>query len=288
MKRRARVSIASETAPPFELDIIKRGFVQESVVEYAKEKILHAARAAPRRVLFARLKLTHEPHRSVERPAIAEVMLDLDGLPVRAHVAARDLREASDLLEQRLRRKLKDIEHFSEFLRTFTGVPEPGEWRHGDQPAHRPAHFPRRPEERQVVRRKTFTLGRLTPAAAAFEMEMLDYDFHLFLETDTGQDAVILRLADGGYELMRVSPARGEGSMGIPVSSAEPPLMHLAEAVQRLNESGEPFAFFVDAVTQRGNVLYRRYDGHYGLIAPAEPLVEPSPAKMGAWAEVLR
>ena len=62
--------------------------------------MLHAARAAPRRILFGRLKLTHEPHRSVERPAIAEVMLDLVGRAVRAHVAAGDLREAA--LEPRL------------------------------------------------------------------------------------------------------------------------------------------------------------------------------------------
>jgi hypothetical protein len=40
--------------------------------------MLHAARAAPRRILFGRLKLTYEPHRIVERPAILEVMLDLD------------------------------------------------------------------------------------------------------------------------------------------------------------------------------------------------------------------
>jgi hypothetical protein len=40
--------------------------------------MLHAARPAPRRILFGRLKLTHEPHQTVERPAILEVMLDLD------------------------------------------------------------------------------------------------------------------------------------------------------------------------------------------------------------------
>ncbi len=27
---------------------------------------------------------------------------------------------------------------------------------------------------------------------------------------------------------------------------------------------------FADDTTRRGNVLYHRYDGHYGLITPAE------------------
>ena len=31
---------------------------------------------------------------------------------------------------------------------------------------------------------------------------------------------------------------------------------------------GEPF--FLDAESGRGNVLYRRYDGHSGLITPAD------------------
>src|ERR671911_1262617 len=81
--------------PLFELSVLTRGDIDDSVVAYAREKMLHAARAAPRRILFGRLKLTNEPHRSVERPAIAEVMLDLVGRAVRAHVAAGDLREAA-------------------------------------------------------------------------------------------------------------------------------------------------------------------------------------------------
>ncbi|MBO1414556.1 sigma 54 modulation/S30EA ribosomal C-terminal domain-containing protein, partial [Streptomyces sp. FH025] len=31
----------------------------------------------------------------------------------------------------------------------------------------------------------------------------------------------------------------------------------------------QPFVFYTDTSTGRGNVLYRRYDGHYGLITPA-------------------
>jgi hypothetical protein len=63
--------------PLFEFSLLTRGDIDEAS-SYAREKMLHAARAAPRRILFGRLKLTHELHRSVERPAILEVMLDLD------------------------------------------------------------------------------------------------------------------------------------------------------------------------------------------------------------------
>ena len=39
-------------------------------------------------------------------------------------------------------------------------------------------------------------------------------------------------------------------------------------AREQLELMDEPFVFFVDAKSGRGNVLYRRYDGHYGLITP--------------------
>jgi hypothetical protein len=42
--------------------------------------------------------------------------------------------------------------------------------------------------------------------------------------------------------------------------------MSLRSALERLELSGAAFVFFVDEATGRGAVVYRRYDGHYGLI----------------------
>lgn len=267
------------TAPlvvPFELTVLTQGVDDVDLVAYARRKIVQGARAASRPVLFGRVKLSNEPHRSVRRPARAEAMLDVDGRAVRVHVEARDLRLAIDHLEQRLRRKLKDLEHRSEFLRGFTGEVEPGAWRRADLPTRRPEYFPRPAGEREVVRRKTFAFGRLTPMEAAFEMDLLDHDFHLFVETSTGRDAVVYRGPGGRYELVRTGGPEGGSGYGVPVVAMVPPLIRLRDAVDRLNQSDEAFLFFVDATSHRGNVLYRRYDGHYGLIAPSEPIVEPA------------
>jgi hypothetical protein len=40
--------------------------------------------------------------------------------------------------------------------------------------------------------------------------------------------------------------------------------------VARLNETELPFRFFKDAESGRGSVMYRRFDGHYALLTPAE------------------
>jgi ribosome-associated translation inhibitor RaiA len=89
------------------LDVVIRGDApSEAVIDYARDKVLMALRPAPRRVRSGRLTLSSEPHRSIRRPASAEVLLDLDGRVVVARAAARSAREAVDLLEDRLRQRL--------------------------------------------------------------------------------------------------------------------------------------------------------------------------------------
>jgi hypothetical protein len=126
-------------------------------------------------------------------------------------------------------------------------------------------------EERDVMRRKSYALDRETPEEAAAEVELMDYHFHLFAERSTGQDSVICRTA-GGYRLqLAVAPVDGLGPVdeSIVVSEAAAPRRSLSETPALLEASGQPFLFFVDAKTSRGNVLYHRYDGHYGLIVPS-------------------
>jgi Sigma 54 modulation/S30EA ribosomal protein C terminus len=47
------------------------------------------------------------------------------------------------------------------------------------------------------------------------------------------------------------------------------PRLTLKRAAERLGFLGLPFLFFIEVAEGRAFVLYRRYDGHYGLISPA-------------------
>jgi len=80
-----------------------------SAAGYARKKIAHLARYAPRPVLFARVKLERMADPAVERPAVAEATLEVSGHPLRAHAAAGQLEEAVDLLEDRLRQQLEHL-----------------------------------------------------------------------------------------------------------------------------------------------------------------------------------
>jgi hypothetical protein len=109
------------------------------------------------------------------------------------------------------------------------------------------------------------------PGAAA-ELELLDYDFHLFTDRLTGQDSVIYRTT-GGYRLAMAHPKPSRlgpvpGSMT--VSELPAPRRTVEEAAERLEAMGQPFMFFIDTHTSRGSLICHRYDGHYGLIRPAD------------------
>lgn len=242
------------SAPTFGIQVTTRGDVGEKMIRYAQDKISRVARRHTKDpILSLRIKLTAEPNPSRGRPAIAQASLDVNGRLIRGHVAGVGMQAAIDLLEERLRDQLERLADRREALRKRgPGPRDAGEWRHGDPPSPRPPFFDRLPEERQVVRRKTYALHPLTAADAADEMRQLDYDFHLYVDADTGQEMVVRRAEDG-----TVSASGPVGDL------AEP------EAVERLSLTGDPFLFYRDAATGRATVAYRRYNGHYGLITGA-------------------
>jgi ribosome-associated translation inhibitor RaiA len=248
------------------IDIVVRGGLGPKTTAYAHDKIIKVTRFVPDPILAARVKLSVAPDPARERPAIAQAFLDVDGTPVRAHIAARDIREAIDLLEERLRDRLEHLTERRHALRKRgPQAREPYEWRHGDAPTHRPAYFDRPPEDREVVRRKTFALHALSAVDAAEEMDRLDYDFHLFICADTGLACVVTRRPDGRVGIASTGPLPPLPDWLAP-ESAPTPTLDEARAVERLNLTGAPYVFYRDAATGVGAIIYRRYDGHYGLI----------------------
>jgi len=247
------------------------GDVPRHLVRLAVDRVAALLELASEPVLFARVKLTMIADPAVRCPAIAQLSLDLNGRPLRAQAAGRTMREAVEHASDRLRIQLTRAARNWEAIRGGRPVPGPGEWRHQSVPAPRLPFYPRPAEERAVVRRKSYALARETPKEAAAEAELMDYDFHLFTEQASGQDSVICRTA-GGYLLRLAGPlgdCLGPIDPTITVSEAPAPRLPLSGATSWLEATGQPFLFFTDPETGRGNVLYHRYDGHYGLIAPS-------------------
>lgn len=254
------------------LTVVTRGEVGEGPVHYAERRLRAVIADIGDPVLMARAKLTMAPDPAVERRAIAQVTVDVNGEVVRAQVAAHGMAEAVDLLQARLRDKLQHrAEHRRALRRRPASTPE-GEWRHGDPPTARPPFFVRPPEEQEVVRRTSYAVEPVTAEEAAFDMDQLDFEFYLYRDATADDDALLERDEDGTYRVTFARPvasAEEHASTLVEVTGRTTPELTIDDAVERLRSGGERFVFFVDAESRRGSVLYHRYDGHLGLMTLA-------------------
>jgi len=253
-----------------DIDVVLRGDLPADVADYARDRIPELADELEVPILFTRVRLTRETNPAFDRPVRAQANLVFKGRVVRAVVAGRSGREAVDLLYDRLRGRLVRSDPDWESRRGSRPSTEANEWRHISEPTGRPSHFPRPVEEREVIRHKSFAPRRISPDEAAFEMDQLDYDFHLFTDEETARDAIVYRSGPTGYRMARVSTGPApSGQTPITLSPHPAAKLSFDDARQRLELSGLPFVFFVDQDTELACVLYIRYDGHYGLITPS-------------------
>lgn len=260
-----------ELPAAFEVEVTTHGQLP-GADDYARTKIGELGRLTHEPVLHAHVRLSEHGDPAVARRVVAQANLDVDGRLVRAQVEGVTAREAVDRLEARLRHRLERTAEHWESRRGATPRGGPHEWRHQSEPTHRPNYFPRPESERRIMRHKSYSVPTCTVDEAAFEMELLDYDFHLFTEAGTGQASVLYRTESNGYRLAQVMPLPEQlapHELPVTVSSQPPPRSTIARAVERLSLLKVPFLFFVDVAEGRAGVLYQRYDGHYGLISPA-------------------
>ncbi|MFZ4584381.1 MAG: ribosome hibernation promotion factor [Acidimicrobiia bacterium] len=245
------------------------GAVDPTEARYAQKKVAGLAPLAPAPVLAAHLAVICHPDPAMDRPAEMKASIDVNGRVVRAHVAAPTLHEAADALEDRLRGSLERLAHRADDTRRRHAK---GEWHHGDERTLRPGYFPRPDDEREVVTHKSYAIGDCTAEEAADELELLDHDFFLFHDIETDADEVIARHPGNGYTLYSSSPLLPVrvSAPTIEPSEVRPTTMALDDAIALLDATDAPFVFFFDAATERGQVVYRRYDGHYGVIEPAD------------------
>lgn len=157
-------------------------------------------------MITAKVRLSRHGDPAVDRPVIAQASLDIDGGPVRAQTAGASAEEAVDRLDAKLRHLLEKAAQHWEARRGGRQAAEPHEWRHGSVPTHLQPYFPRPEAEREIVRHKSYSLNLCTVDAAAFELHVLDYDFHLFTESGTGQDSVLYHAGSTLHRLAQVTP----------------------------------------------------------------------------------
>ncbi len=111
-------------------------------------------------------------------------------------------------------------------------------------------------------------------------MDAMDYDAHLFTDTETGEDALVYRAGPSGLRLARQRHLFPPGWAWSPriqgppvpqiVNSRATPTLSESDAVRRAREHSLRLLFYTDRETGRGQLLYPRHDGNLGLLVPTK------------------
>ncbi|MFD0278188.1 sigma 54 modulation/S30EA ribosomal C-terminal domain-containing protein [Kitasatospora sp. NPDC127111] len=245
-------------APDVRVEI--RGELSREAAEYARAQARDVFATLGPGTHAARIRLTRLRGRAVSRPVVAQASAEPDGVgPVRVQLAAATAHEAVDVVLGTLAGRAARLREQGDI--GLAAVYES---------SYRPQYVPRPLAERRIVRRKTVVPARRTPDQAARDLLALDHGFHLFVDALTGQDSLVHRRPGGGLRLVRAHSAARLGGSDLPLTESPHPAPRLdgSEAARRLWLTCWPFVFHTDPDDGRGRVLYRRYDGHYGSIAP--------------------
>jgi putative sigma-54 modulation protein len=181
--------------------------VTEAIREYVHQKIEKAAGH------YQHLTNEIDVHLSVERnPRItpsqnAEVTLFVNGSVIRAEESTENLYASIDLVADKITRQLrkyKEKRHGSVHTRPKDEIdlPEPDVVATLDTD-----RTPELPAE--VVRSKYFAMSPMSVNEALERLDLVDHDFYMFHNSETGQINVIYERNHGGYGLIQPKNAAG-------------------------------------------------------------------------------
>ncbi len=252
------------------VDVTTRGPVDHEMVVLAQETFADLEDSVGRQLDQTHVVLREEKP-SFPQPARAEGEVSLGGKTIRGHVEAENMPRAIHALADRLQHQLRrHVDRLTSLQRKSAEAPE-GKWTHDTWVPLQPSQSLLAPGERDVIRRKVFSLVPLKASEAAELMSELDHGFYLFHDSETDADSVVYLRDDGRMAVIAPqdasAPAEQGDSGGIvrERSHFSEPLTQ-EDALSQMDELNHRFMFFVDAATGHGAVLYLRYDGHYGLI----------------------
>jgi len=181
--------------------------ITNAINEYVHQKIEKAVNH------FQNLTTEVDVHLSVARnPRInpkqtAEVTIYANGTVVRAEESSENLYASIDLVADKIARQLRK---YKEKRHEKNHVPVKTAEVLGDQPVATDLLSDRAPElPEQVVRTKYFAMPPMTIQEALEQLELVDHDFYMFRNRETGEINVIYERNHGGYGVIQPRNSNG-------------------------------------------------------------------------------
>jgi hypothetical protein len=248
------------------------GTVSPSTRDLAEEMMSELTLIAFRPVTGARLKIHHDEERPTAERYLAQGSMEVAGHKLRTEAAASTAEEAVSWVGRGLDRRLQMISERKQRAGKRPRATPGARWRRENHRAPRPCYRERLPERRLLLRRKTYrSADSMTIDEALLSLALLDFRMFLFTDEAHGVASIVFETEDG-ITLKRIdgSPTSPDNTLG-PRVVADPspaPSMTTLDAVSRMNLDDRPFFYFRDRDRKDAAAIYRRFDGHYGMIAP--------------------
>ncbi|MCS6815135.1 MAG: ribosome-associated translation inhibitor RaiA [Cyanobacteria bacterium] len=182
--------------------------ITDAIHEYVQQKIHKAVSHFQHLAMEVDVRLSVERNPRITPSQTVEVTIYANGSVIRAEESSENLYASIDLVANKIARQLRK---FKEKRASKTQAPKIGTMaRHhgieGDLIGDRTPQLP--PE---VVRTKYFAMPPMTVQAALEQLELVDHDFYVFRNADTGEINVIYERNHGGYGVIQPRPTSSNG-----------------------------------------------------------------------------
>ncbi|GEM45123.1 ribosome hibernation-promoting factor, HPF/YfiA family [Deinococcus cellulosilyticus] len=163
--------------------------ITEALRDYVSSKLDRLDRFNEN-ITEARVVMSTRDSKDTHRRNRIEVQINIPGGIIRAEESNSDMYAAVDRVVDVLERQLRKFK--TKLLKR----------RHETVPADVVPHEEEEFQNPEIVRSKRFEMRPMSPEDAAVQMEALDHDFYVFLNSQTSHVAVVYRRKDGHYGLI--------------------------------------------------------------------------------------
>lgn len=177
--------------------------VTESIHDYVEQKLEKAVKHFQNITSKVDVHLSVARNSRIERKHKAEVTVFANGTVIRAQEGSENLYASIDMVADKIARQLRKYKekhlaknahaHIRQDAITEDGVVETENLSQD--------RTPELPSE--VVRSKYFAMPPMTPEEALEQLQLVDHDFYMFNNSDTGEINVIYLRNHGGYGLIQ-------------------------------------------------------------------------------------
>ncbi|TAF56787.1 MAG: ribosome-associated translation inhibitor RaiA [Oscillatoriales cyanobacterium] len=182
--------------------------ITDSLRDYVDQKVKKAVNHFQNLTTEVDVHLSIEKNPRITSSQAAEVTIYANGTVIRAHETSESMYASIDLVADKIARQLRKYKE-KRFTKKAAASAK-------DAPAPVTPivelDTDREPElPSDVVRMKYFAMAPMTVEEALEQLQLVDHDFYMFLNADSGEINVIYERNHGGYGLIQPRKAGEEG-----------------------------------------------------------------------------